>query len=148
MRNTRRNMAAAALARYSPEEWYEFAEEAHKIIFREHRDKSLDRIDFALIAGNGKDPIGYVTCRELDSESVYWQFGGAMDEFRGIAAFRGFQGFLGYSKERYKRISTLVENTNVKYLHMLMKMGFLAIGIRNYKGQIFLEMHTEFWDVA
>lgn len=128
--------------RYEPDQWKDYAESAHKLIFRECRDASFDRISFALIAVGGGSTIGYVTCRELDKESLYWQFGGALDEFRGLKAVRGFQAFLAYSAARYKRVSTLVRNDNVGYLHMLMKMGFRAIGMRTFEGEIFLEM---FW---
>lgn len=130
--------------KFTPEQWYAYSEVAHKLVFKEQRDPWIERISFALLAHSDEEAIGFVTCRETDAESVYWQFGGALDEFRGIAAYRGFQGFYGYCQKRYKRISTLVKNDNVGYLHMLMKMGFRAIGMRTYKGDIFLEMHTEF----
>lgn len=130
--------------KFTSEQWYRYSEEAHKLVFNEQRDPWKERISFALLAHSDKEAIGFVTCRETDSESVYWQFGGAMDEFRGIAAYRGFCGFFDYCRERYKRVSTLVENSNVGYLHMLMKMGFRAIGLRNFHGKVYLEMHIEF----
>lgn len=130
--------------RLSSEEWYRYAEEAHKLVFKKQRDPWVERISFALLAHNENEATGYVTCRETDSESLYWQFGGSLDEFRGVTAYRGLQAIHQYAKDRYKRISTLVENNNVGYLHMLMKMGFRAIGIRNFKGEIYLEMFTDF----
>lgn len=133
-----------SVVRFEPKEWKEYAESAHKLVFKEKRTSDVDRIDFALLAVIDEKTIGYVTCRETDCESLYWQYGGAMDEFRGLSAYRGFQDFLGYSQEHYKRVSTLVRNDNVGYLHMLMKMGFRAIGIRNFGGEIFLEMFVEF----
>lgn len=133
-----------SLAIYNPEQWREYANAAHILVFKESREPLLDRISFALLAHNNQSPVGYVTCRELDAESLYWQYGGALDEFRGFNAVRAFRVFFNYCAEKYKRISTLVKNDNVAYLHLLMKMGFRAIGLRTFGGEIFLEM---FWGI-
>lgn len=130
--------------RFTPEQWYAYAETAHLLVFGEQRDPWIDRISYALLAHDGDNAIGYVTCRELDNESVYWQFGGALKEFRGVKAVRGFQAFVDYAKARYKRVTTLIENDNIGYLHLTMRIGFRAIGIRNFKGKILLEMLLEF----
>lgn len=132
-----------SVLKYNPGEWLEYAGSAHKLVFKKNRDPLLDRISFALLAHNDDTAIGYVTCRELDAESIYWQFGGALDEFRGFSAVQGFRAFFDYCSARYKRISTLVKNDNVNYLHLIMKMGFRAIGIRNFQNEIFLEMYWE-----
>lgn len=131
-----------AVARYTADEWMEYSDSAHRLVFKESRNPELDRISFALLAHNQKSPVGYVTCREIDADSLYWQYGGAMDEFKGFNAVRAFKLFFDYCKERYKRITTLVKNDNVQYLHLLMKMGFRAIGIRCFANEIYLEM---FW---
>jgi hypothetical protein len=127
----------------SPEEWKNFSQDAHKAVFDEVRHNDLDRIDYAIIAHNYERPIGFTTCRETDSESLYWQYGGCFECDRGYMAVKAFEALFNFSKENYKRISTLVKNDNVNYLHMLMKFGFRAIGLRNFKGDIFLEM---FWE--
>jgi RimJ/RimL family protein N-acetyltransferase len=100
----------------------------------------MDRISYALAASDEGGVIGYVTCRETDSESLYWQHGGAVESRYGVAAYRGFQAFIDYSEKRYKRITTLVKNDNIKYLHLLMKFGFKVIGLRSFGGEIFLEL--------
>ena len=126
--------------KFTPEQWYAYAEAAHLLVFGEQRDPWLDRISYALLACDGDDTVGYVTCRELGDGTVYWQYGGALKEFRGIKSVRGFEAFLKFASERYKRVTTLVENDNVGYLHLLMKNGFRAIGIRYFEGKILLEM--------
>jgi len=131
------------IIRCTPDEWENFAETAHKLVFKEVRDCGIDRISFALLAANGKDAVAYVTCRELDRDSLYWQYGGAIDEYRGFVAVKAFSAFHEYCKSRYKRITTLVKNDNINYLHLLMKNDFRAIGIRNFKGEILLEMYWE-----
>lgn len=131
------------VVRYTADEWREYADSAHKLVFKKSRDPLIDRISFALLAHLHDSPLGYVTCREIDAESLYWQYGGALDEFRGFNAVRGFKAFFNYCSDRYKRITTLVKNDNVAYLHLLMKMGFRAIGIRMFQAEIFLEMYWE-----
>jgi len=127
----------------SPEEWVKYAEDSHAAVFKEFRPSSIDRISYALAATDESGVIGYVTCRETDSESLYWQHGGAVDTRYGVAAYRGFEAFLDNAKP-YKRVTTLVRNDNIKYLHLLMKFGFRVIGLRCVKNEIFLELTIEF----
>jgi len=127
----------------SPEEWVKYAEDSHAAVFKEFRPSSMDRISYALAATDESGVIGYVTCRETDSDSLYWQHGGAVDTRYGVAAYRGFEAFLDNAKP-YKRVTTLVRNDNIRYLHLLMKFGFRVIGLRCVKNEIFLELTIEF----
>lgn len=123
----------------------EFSEAAHKIAFKELKPASWDRIDYALLAIDGDVAAGYVTCRELDSESVYWQYGGAMPGTRDtIKSFRAYEAFVQWHKSRYKRVATYIENTNTVMLKMAMRVGFRITGVRNYQGSILLEHLLEF----
>ena len=135
------------LVRYTPEEWYEYSEASHKLVFSELRDPRLDRITFALLAYDSSGPIGYVTCREYDSDSVYWQYGGAIKDRRGLPAIRAFEAILEEVRKQYRRVTTLVENENVGYLHLAMKYGFRIIGVRCFKGGVFVELLNEFEEV-
>lgn len=132
------------LVRYEAEEWAKYAEACHSLVFKELRSPDMDRISYALIAGDDRSPVGYVTCRELDSESVYWQYGGVLEERRGVAGYRAVELILNYAKDLYKRVTTYVENDNIGYLHILMKLGFRVIGIRTFKCKIYLELYKEF----
>lgn len=132
--------------RISGHDWVEgFSENAHKAVFNEIKPKSLDRIDFALIAIHNDDLVSYMTCREFDSESIYWQFGGTVDKYRDtILSFKAYTAFTEWHKQNYKRCMTYIENDNCVMLKMAMKVGFRICGVRNFKGSILLEHLLEF----
>jgi hypothetical protein len=104
-----------------------------------------ERIDFAMIVSNSDGvAMGYVTCREQDAETVYWQFGGAFPGTRDtLRTFQGYRAFVDACRN-YKRITTLIENTNTVMLKMAMAVGFRVVGVRAYKGSILLEHLLEF----
>lgn len=122
-------------------EWDEYAENAHLICFGEHREKSFNRYDFAVVAENEDGvPLAYSTVRENDAESAYMQYGGAFPSSKGtILSFKGYVEIVNYLKKRYKNINTLIENKNTPMLKFAMSVGFRIIGIRNFKNEIYLE---------
>lgn len=132
---------------FTPEAWNkDWAEAAHKISFNEIRPASMNRIDFALLTINPSNnkPGGFCTCRELDNETVYWQYGGSFPETIGtVWSARSYEALIEWSKQRYKRITTLVSNQNVVYLKLAMKYGFRIIGVRTFKNDIFVELLNE-----
>lgn len=132
------------LVRYNPEQWFAYSEAAHCSVFGTSRAPWLDRINYALVAVDGDEPVGFTTCRETDAESVYWQYGGCMEDQRGHKAVRAFRALFDDAQSRYRRCTTYVKNDNVGYLHLAMKYGFRIIGLRNYEGHIMLELHQEF----
>lgn len=127
------------------EEWSSLSENAHRAMFKENRPASMDRIDYALIVEDETGICGYVTARELDSEAVYWQYGGAFPgTHSSMKAFAYYGDFIDWTRQRYKRITTLVENTNVRYLKLAMHYGFRIIGCRTFKGTILVELLNDF----
>ncbi len=126
----------------SPWDWARYSETAHLICFGEHKPVSLDRIDFALVCKSDSNLLGYVTCREIDEKTLYWQFGGAFPGTKN--SFRGYQTLIEYCSTRYKRLTTLIENTNMAMLKMAMKVGYRIVGIRFFNGTILLEHIMEF----
>lgn len=128
------------------ENWKKYSESAHLICFKENRPLGLDRIDFALLAINDLDmPCGYITCRETDSETVYWQFGGAFPSVKGtINSYRTYEDFVAWSKARYKRVYTLIKNDNKAMLRMAASVNFKIIGIKCFKNEVLLEHLIEF----
>jgi hypothetical protein len=129
---------------YTAEEWQTFAENAHLICFNEHRPAEMNRIDFALLVVDGKTPQAYGTFREIDSETVYMQYGGSFPEtLNTVKSFQAYCLVLNYLKERYKRATTLIENTNLVMMKFAMKQGLRIIGVRNFKGSILLEHYIE-----
>lgn len=128
----------------SADEWRALSADAHLICFNERRSATLDRIDFALIVKDESGPVGYCTCRELDSESVYWQFGGAFPGTHSSAkAVSAYEELVEWTLAKYKRITTLVENENVRYLKLAMHAGFRIIGCRFFKGDVLVELLNE-----
>lgn len=128
----------------SPEEWLILSEDAHLIAFNEKRPGDMDRIDYALMVEDEGIPCGYLTARELDKESVYWQYGGAFPGTRSTSrVVLVYEALINWTLERYERITTLVENTNVKYLKLAMHGGFRIIGCRMFGGQVLVELLNE-----
>lgn len=131
--------------RIEKDQWREMSSDAHRAVFSEIRDAESERIDFALLAIEDGKLYGYCTVRELDSESVYWQYGGAFPSSeKSIRAVKSYDCFVGYCKARYRRVSTLVANGNIRYLKLAMSRGFRIIGVRTFKGEIFVELLNEF----
>lgn len=128
------------------EEWQQFSENAHLIVFAEKKPSSVDRIDFALVA-EGRDSrlLGYITCKEFDSESLYWQFGGAFPGTKKTSvSFQMYLKALSWCESRYQRVMTLVENKNLTMLKMHLASGFIIVGFRSYNGQGLVELTKEF----
>ena len=132
------------VVRYDKSQWDLVAEGIHEVIFGEIRPSSLNRFDFALAAWNDVSPIGYITCRETDSESVYISYGGVMPESRNSDESKaGMNALVDYLKDNYKRANMLVENTNIFMLKKALNTGFLPVGIANYRGSIFVDLRLE-----
>lgn len=118
---------------------------AHLISFGEKREPSIERIDFALLAVSEHKALGYITCREADAETVYWQFGGPFPGTKGSSvSFRCYQAAVEWCKLRYDRVYTFIENSNKAMLKMALEVGFLIVGVRVFKGQILVELLLEF----
>ncbi len=131
--------------RYTPSDWGTIAGDAHRAVFAETLPPEFDRIDFALMAVHaGKTPLGYLTARELNAQSVYMKHGGVFPPAAGkTIVLPVYLALLRYLDEYYRLITTLVENTNVPYLKLALTAGFLAVGIRNFQGSILLELLRE-----
>lgn len=128
-------------------EWQTLSERAHLVVFNKTKAASTERIDFALVVeGEDGQMLQYVTCRELDASSLYWQYGGSFPGTKDtILSWRAFQALLRWVKEYgFKRISFYVENTNTPMLKLAMKGGFHITGVRNFQGAVLLEHLKEF----
>lgn len=135
------------VVKVSSDDWKQWAEQAHLVVFKEKSDASADRIDFALVSEleESSRMLGYVTCREHDSKTVYWQFGGAFPGTKDTSmSYPGYQKMVQWCEKRYDRITTVVENTNYPMLKMHLKTGFLIVGFRVYKGIGLVELVKEF----
>lgn len=135
------------IERIDPKTWARLSEGMHKRVFKEIKPAAWDRIDYALLAvkENEPTPCAYMTCRELDAETVYWQFGGMLESIRGTTtSWKAYLAFLAWHKAHYRRATSYIENTNIAYLKMALKAGFVVIGTRTYKNRIFLDVELEF----
>ncbi len=133
-------MISYEVNKLTPEEWAVLSEDAHRAVFNEVKPSAFDRIDFALVCHSEGLPRGYVTCREFDHETLYWQFGGSFPGTRGtVISWEVYRALTIWALQRYKRITTLIENTNEVMMKMAMKRGFRIVGLRNYGGSILLE---------
>lgn len=133
------------------DEWVkEYSENAHLIAFNRTKPASWDRIDYAMLflakeEGKPDLPVGYVTCREHDHETVYWQYGGAMPDTKGsVVSVQAFKAGLDWAKLHYKRVTLVVENTNRPMLKMAFHTGFTIHGVRTYNNFVMLEHMKEF----
>lgn len=129
----------------SPADWKLLSADAHKAAFETVKPVELERIDYALVCVEGTELKGYLTAKEMDAETVYWQFGGAFPGTKGTHyTIRGYLAFVRWTKEHYKRIQTRIENTNAAMLHFAMKAGFVIVGSRHVQGVTLLELELEF----
>lgn len=132
---------------YSSDEWKQVAEDMHMNVFGEFRPKEMNRIDFALVAWEDNRPVGYFTCYEYDSKSIYLGYGGILaDSQRTSMAVKAYKMGLDHLKFKYLRANTLIENTNTPMLKLAMSVGFKVTGIRYFNGSIMLE-HSIEWTI-
>ena len=131
--------------RISKREWQKLAYNAHLVCFDEIRDSAMDRIDYALLNVRGKTPLNYCTVRELDSESCYWQYGGAFPNTKGtVQSYESYRRNAEWCfRQGYKRITTYIENTNLPMIRIALKVGFKIIGTRTFKGSVLVEFLLE-----
>ena len=109
------------------------------------RPLKLERCDFVLISEVDHKINGFVTCHEMDSESVYWQFGGIHKDIqKSVLVSNIYVEAIEWCKKKYKRITTRIENTNLPMLRLAMKFGFIIQGVWNFKGKVYLELCNEF----
>jgi hypothetical protein len=134
-----------AVNRLQPDEWKVLAEKAHLVVFNEKREAEINRIDFALLCLLDGTLQTYVTVKEMDAESLYWQYGGAFPTAKkSLVAFRCFQKLIEYCfDEGYKRISLYVKNDNFSMLKFVMSHTFTIVGMRTIAGDTFLEFNKE-----
>ena len=133
------------MEKLTPEQWATVSEDAHLRVFLTKKPAEWDRIDYALLAiKEGADPVGYMSCREVTHDTVYWQYGGSFENIRGTTtSWRAYQAFLEWARGKYKFVSTYVKNDNMGYLKMALKAGFRIIGTKTYKEGIYLDLLLE-----
>lgn len=126
------------------EEWAAHSENAHLATFAENKPANWDRISYALLIVHNEIAQGYVTVRELDPDTVYWQFGGRFIPVRGSAmSLKLYRRLLEEQGKLSRYMTTFIENTNFPMLRLALAEGLKIIGIRNALGTVLLELVKE-----
>lgn len=115
------------------ERWAQFSEDAHRAVFDKIKPAEFDRIDYAWLAVEADEkPVGYVTVRELDHETVYWAYGGAFQWARkSLLAAKTYELLIAAQRAAgSRRILTYIEPDNVNMLRLAMAHGFRICGYR------------------
>jgi hypothetical protein len=117
----------------------------YPLCFNSSRPKELEKCNYALLVKEGAELVCFTTAIEMDSETVYWQFGGALEKFKkSFKVMTGYMLMVRWEKETHKRITTRIENTNISMLKMAMAAGFRVHGTWHFDGKIYLELLNEF----
>lgn len=134
------------VVRIEPDEWAaRFSEEIHKLVFKEIKPSFADRISYALLFVCQEEVVGYLTVRETDHETVYWQFGGVLPGVRRRLLGRGcVAAALEWQKAYSKRVMLYTQNTNLPMLKLALGYGFLVIGTRTFKNWVMVDLIKEF----
>lgn len=130
----------------SKTEWAKCSEDAHRAVFNKVKPGHFDRIDYALLAvlEETDQPVGFVTVREVDHETVYWQFGGGFSWARkSILMGRTYDALLEAQSRKSKRMVTYIENENVPMLRLALSRGLRICGLRSLKESALVEFVKE-----
>ena len=126
------------------EEWSRFSEKSHVVVFGEARSSHLDKIDYTLLVWPDKEVGGFMTIKEMDSETCYIQHGGVYPNYeKSVHVLKGYKAMLGYLKDMYKIIWKRIENTNTPMIKMALSQGFIINGCSLVKNKLYLELILE-----
>lgn len=119
---------------------------AHVVTFGENRPSSLNTFHFILGAIDEENQVaGYSTCIEMDSETLYLQHGGILPNYaKSVHVLNAYGKCILWCREHYSRVTTKIENKNMRMLKLAMHMGFLVVGTSTFKDKIFLDLLLEF----
>lgn len=127
------------------DEWKNRMNDIYLDVFQAERPVNMERCNFAIISKKENTPVGFVTCIEMDSETIYWQFGGALKIVkRTINVMKYYKEMISWCKSRYKRITTRIENDNIQMIKLAISCGFKILGTWNFNNKIYLELCCEF----
>jgi hypothetical protein len=121
-----------------------FSDMAHEVCFGTSERSRIDAIDFAVLGFVGQDLGGYITCKIMDSESLYIQHGGAFPTFlKSVYVVPGYLMWIDMCMKDYKRISTKVKADNVAMIKLAFKAGFCIVGTTIFKNELYVELTKE-----
>lgn len=135
------------IIRLNASEWATVSENFHRAVFSKEKPATWDRIDYAwlVIDDRTDSPIGYITVRELDHETVYWQFGGSFEWARSsVVTVRAYDACLLNQAKLSKRVTTAISAKNPRMLKLALSRGWEIFGSRNWDGETMVELKKEF----
>jgi len=83
-------------------------------------------------------PVGFVAGYMFLKDTFYMQYGGVTGAFTGHKKFWA-DGESWLIDQGVKHLITVVENTNTTWQRVLLKMGFIAHGMKVNQGKIYLD---------
>jgi RimJ/RimL family protein N-acetyltransferase len=127
----------------TPKEWEEHKDSYYSKVFGKLRG-GQERIDYCLIVFCKGEIGGFLTCKELDVQTVYIQYGGVVPELRGtVYSASGVAAVTRHLSERYRFVRLRVDNSNASMLRVALKLGFLIEGLIHFNKNILLELNYE-----
>jgi hypothetical protein len=129
------------IERISAERWKNLSGFAHEAVFGKKKDPLTERISYAWLVIQNDKPAAYITVLELDSDTVYWQFGGAFPwAWNSRTVTKSYDLALSAQEAISRCIATRIENNNFAMLKLALSRKFMPIGIRTYQGSVLLEL--------
>lgn len=118
------------LVELGPKEWGDVVEATLRYSFDYDWPREKSRITKALIVQNPetREPFGYMTLVEFDSESVYIQHGGNFPASKGFLTLKTFLTMVNHAKQTYKFLSMRVFNQNIRMIKLAFAAGFVITG--------------------
>jgi len=84
--------------------------------------------------------VGFMSAYLHNVNSIYLQFAGFVDRFKGYMAPVLFKRVIEYVHRDFDNIICRIENTNIKALKVALNAGFKIIGIRFDSNILFVEL--------
>lgn len=128
----------------SGHQWQKLSESIHSVVFGEVGRAGLERADHALIVEVDGQMGGYFTCKVMDRDTLYIQYGGVFPGFeKSVHVLPGYRAMVDFARGSFKNIWTRIENKNTPMLKLALKLGFVPTGVSQFKDKLFVEMSME-----
>lgn len=134
------------LIELNAKEWADIAESTLKYSMGLDWPGSKTRATSALLVQNPetREPMGYMSLVEFDSESVYLQHGGNFPASQGFMTLKTYLMMVDHVKAKYKFLSTRIFNQNIPMLKLAFQAGFRITGTQvDHWGDLYCVLETK-----
>ena len=90
-----------------------------------------------------KDYIGFLSAYMQNMETLYIQYAGYVDKYKGYQTLNFFREILKFIHKDYKKINCRITRDNIPALKMALSAGMKIFGIRMIENTIFVEFEKE-----